>query len=80
MRISLFVDELEALDLCDRQGLTQQKAGGRMGLSRGTVQRLLTSARLKVAEALTQGKALVLAPPRGNKPPPSRTGRKTTVP
>lgn len=47
------------LRLCDFEGLLQVQAGERMGVSRGTVQRLLTSARRKVAEALTTGAALI---------------------
>lgn len=58
-QIPLLRDELEALKLCDQNGLTQEEAGGKMGVSRGTVQRILTSARRKVAEALTEGAALV---------------------
>lgn len=52
-------DELEALRLCDMAGLFQEEAGIRMGVSRGTVQRLLASARQKVARALVEGAALV---------------------
>jgi predicted DNA-binding protein (UPF0251 family) len=59
-RITLYLDELEALRLCDYEGMFQEQAGEKMGVSRGTVQRLLTSARKKVAEALTQGNALVM--------------------
>ena len=59
-RIRLHQDELEAFRLCDYQGFIQEQAGKKMGVSRGTVQRLLTSARKKVAEALTQGAALVM--------------------
>ncbi|MDZ7641423.1 MAG: DUF134 domain-containing protein [Desulfurivibrio sp.] len=58
-RIGLHDDELEALRLCDLEGLFQEQAGKRMGVSRGTVQRILTSARRKVAEALVEGAALV---------------------
>jgi predicted DNA-binding protein (UPF0251 family) len=58
-RITLYDDELEALKLCDLDGLTQEEAGGRMGISRGTVQRLLSSARKKTAMALSQCKAIV---------------------
>ncbi len=57
--ISLERDEMEALRLCDRNGLNQVQAGKKMGVSRGTIQRLLASARKKVAEALTEGAALV---------------------
>jgi predicted DNA-binding protein (UPF0251 family) len=59
--ITLYRDELEALQLCDLEELTQEQAGERMGVSRGTVQRILTSARRKTAEALTSGAALVFA-------------------
>jgi len=52
-------DELEALRLCDRDGLVQEQAGSKMGVSRGTVQRLLASARQKVAQALVEGAAIV---------------------
>jgi predicted DNA-binding protein (UPF0251 family) len=58
-RISLSRDELEALKLCDLDDLTQEEAGVRMGVSRGTVQRILSVARKKVATALTQGRAIV---------------------
>jgi predicted DNA-binding protein (UPF0251 family) len=47
------------LKLCDMDGLTQNEADENMGVSRGTVQRKLTSARKKVATALSGGKALV---------------------
>jgi predicted DNA-binding protein (UPF0251 family) len=53
-------DELEALVLCDRDGLTQEQAGESMGVSRGTVQRLVSEARRKVAKALAEEKALVV--------------------
>ena len=58
--VQLNLDELEALRLCDLLGLDQEAAGERMGVSRGTVQRLLSSARAKVADALVNGKALVI--------------------
>ena len=53
-------DELEALKLCDLDGLTQEQAGMKMGVSRGTVQRILSEARRKVAAALSGCKALVM--------------------
>jgi len=58
-RIVLSRDELEALKLCDLDDLTQEEAGNRMGVSRGTVQRILSDARKKVATALSQGRAIV---------------------
>jgi len=60
-QITLYRDELEALKLCDVEGLFQEQAGERMGVSRGTVQRILTSARRKTAEALVTGSALIFA-------------------
>lgn len=58
-KIELLRDELETLKLCDLEGLTQEQAGQRMGISRGTVQRTLTRARCKVTEALVEGSALI---------------------
>ena len=59
-RITLAHDELECLRLCDLMGLTQSEAGEQMGVSRGTVQRTVKTARAKVARALVDGAALVL--------------------
>lgn len=53
-------DELEALRLCDLEGFDQAGAGERMGVSRGTVQRLLKSGRENVVRALVEGGALVI--------------------
>ena len=58
-KIYLLRDELETLKLCDMEGMTQEEAGRKMGISRGTVQRMLTRARQKVTEALVTGAALV---------------------
>ena len=58
--VSLETDELEALYLCDGQDLDQNQAGERMGISRGTVQRLLARARRKMVDALVGQKALVI--------------------
>ena len=58
-QIPLHQDELEALRLCDKEGLTQEEAGKSMGVSRGTIQRIITLARQKTADALTGGHALV---------------------
>ncbi len=63
--IHLALDELEALHLCDGEGKSQIEAGICMEVSRGTVQRLLASARCKVAQALVGLKALAIS---GNTP------------
>ena len=56
----VFIDmaELETLRLVDLEGLSQEEAGKRMEISRGTVWRLLQSARKKTAQALTEGRPL----------------------
>lgn len=59
-KIIFYKDELETLKLCDMDGLTQEQAGMKMGISRGTVQRILSRARKKVATALSECKALVM--------------------
>jgi uncharacterized protein len=59
--IHLAQDELEALHLCDGEGNNQLEAGISMGISRGTVQRLLAGARCKVAQALVKQKALAIS-------------------
>ncbi|MDI6800741.1 MAG: DUF134 domain-containing protein [Thermodesulfovibrionales bacterium] len=61
-RVVIFQDELEAMRLCDLQGLTQEDAGKKMNISRGTVQRLLSSARKKVVFAITDAKAIFIEP------------------
>ncbi len=60
-QVEMYRDELEALRLCDMEGLTQEEAGQSMGVSRGTIQRIITVARRKVATALTQGNALIFS-------------------
>ena len=56
--MDLGLDELEAIRLCDLKGLDQNKAAKRMKVSQSTLQRILTSARKKIAEALIKGKAI----------------------
>jgi predicted DNA-binding protein (UPF0251 family)/DNA-directed RNA polymerase subunit RPC12/RpoP len=55
---TLTVDEYEALRLVDKDGLDQAAAATRMGISRATCARIVESAHRKVAEALTEGKAI----------------------
>jgi len=59
-QIPMAPDELEALQLCDGEGLSQEEAGARMGVSRGTVQRTVKAARRKIVEALTAGDAALV--------------------
>jgi hypothetical protein len=54
--------ELEAFRLVDLEGLSQEEAGRKMGVSRGTIWRLVQSARRKTAQALSEGRPLNIAP------------------
>ncbi|MFZ5646095.1 MAG: DUF134 domain-containing protein [Bacillota bacterium] len=56
--VNLTVEELEAIRLKDLMGLEQEACAERMGVSRPTYHRILTSARQKVAEALINGRAI----------------------
>ena len=56
--ISLSVEEVEAIRLKDVEGLEQGECAKMMSVSRPTFHRVLASARRKVADALTSGKAL----------------------
>ena len=58
--IRLELSELEAMRLCDLDGLDQEAAGQRMAVSRGTIQRLLKSGRTKILGALLQSRALLI--------------------
>jgi uncharacterized protein len=50
--------EVEAFRLVDMEGLSQEEAGQRMSISRGTIWRLVQSARKKTAQALSEGKPI----------------------
>jgi predicted DNA-binding protein (UPF0251 family) len=56
--VTLTVDEFEALRLADYEGLYQEQAAGRMGVSRQTFGRIVEAARKKVAQALVKGMVL----------------------
>lgn len=56
--VVLGYDEIEALRLADLEGLYQEQAAERMGISRPTFGRLVSGARRKVADALFHGHAL----------------------
>ncbi len=58
--VRLELGELEAMRLCDLERFDQDEAGRRMGVSRGTVQRLLKSGRAKVLESIVGTKALTI--------------------
>ena len=57
----LRLDELEALRLADLEGLYQETAAARMGVSRPTFARILARARAAVARALVEERLLVVS-------------------
>jgi predicted DNA-binding protein (UPF0251 family) len=57
---TLRLDELEALRLADLEGLYQEAAAVRMGVSRPTFARILARARSTVARALLEERALLI--------------------
>jgi predicted DNA-binding protein (UPF0251 family) len=56
--VRLTVEEAEAIRLKDMEGLEQEEGAEKMSISRPTFQRILSSARQKVAHALLNGKAI----------------------
>lgn len=56
--VILGFDEAEALRLADLEGLYQEAAARRMGVSRPTFSRIIESARRKTADAILNGKIL----------------------
>jgi uncharacterized protein len=56
--VCLSLEELEAVRLKDLEGLEQEQGADSMQISRATFQRILASARQKIADALLNGKAL----------------------
>jgi len=57
-KVVVTVDEFEALRLADYEGLYQEQAAERMGVSRQTFGRIVEAARKKVAQALVEGLVL----------------------
>lgn len=53
-------DELESFRLIDYEGLDQERAAKQMKVSRITVQRIYRRARIKIAKALVEGRAIEL--------------------
>jgi predicted DNA-binding protein (UPF0251 family) len=52
------IEEIEAIRLSDFEGLEQNDCAERMGVSRGTFQRIINVARQKIADALINGKSI----------------------
>ncbi len=59
--VTLGLDGIEALRLADLEGLYQEAAAEQMGVSRPTFARILAHARSVVADALINGKLLLIA-------------------
>ena len=58
--IDMTVDELEVLRLCDLEGLNQEEVAQSMGIARATVAAISSRAHRKVANALVNGRAVVI--------------------
>jgi predicted DNA-binding protein (UPF0251 family) len=54
----LTVDEFEAVRLKDLEGLNEEDAAKKMNISQPTFNRLVSSARKKIADAIVNGKAI----------------------
>lgn len=59
--IYMTLEELESIRLIDLLSLDQSNAAIEMNISRGTIQRMLNSARKKVADSLINGKGIVIS-------------------
>ncbi|HWR39797.1 MAG TPA: DUF134 domain-containing protein [Patescibacteria group bacterium] len=58
--VALQLEELEAIRLKDHTSLAQAECAEFMGLTRPTFQRVLQSARSKIALALVEGRAIII--------------------
>jgi predicted DNA-binding protein (UPF0251 family) len=59
-KVSLTLDELEAIRLADHEGLYQEQAAERMNISRQTFGNIIGSAHRKVADFLINSKHLIV--------------------
>lgn len=59
--ITLKPDEIEAVRLADLKGLSQEDAAVQMKISRATFGRILNKARFKLADAVLNGKAVMIS-------------------
>ncbi len=58
--VEIPLDQFEAMRLCDIEGTDQTEAGERMGISRGTVQRLLYQGRKQLLVAVLSNSAITI--------------------
>jgi len=54
-------DEYEAYRLTEYEGLSQEEAAMKMGISRGTLWRILESAKKKLAQMIVEGHQLQIS-------------------
>ena len=62
-QVNLTLDEFEAIRLADLQGLYQEEAAIQMQISRQTFGRIVTEAHKKIADALINGKVILMENP-----------------
>ncbi len=58
--IDLSLDEYETIRLIDYENMTQEECANSMDVARTTVQRIYSIARNKIADALINGKTIVI--------------------
>ncbi len=58
--VDLSLDQFEAMRLCDLEQIDQEAAGTKMGISRGTIQRLLYQGRSQLLEAILNNSAITI--------------------
>jgi predicted DNA-binding protein (UPF0251 family) len=58
LAVVVLLEEIEAVRLKDMKGMVQADCAAMMGLSRPTFQRILQSARVKIATALVEGRTI----------------------
>jgi uncharacterized protein len=56
--VEITIEEVEAIRLKDLEGLEQEQGADKMNISRPTFQRILSSARQKIADVILNGKAM----------------------
>lgn len=58
--VKMTIEEYETIRLIDLQGFTQEECAEKMQVARTTVQRIYIDARRKLAQALVEGKVLII--------------------